>query len=161
VVLTGQILGKAAVYDGKNAVQTQSYGAEARGTMAKSEVIISEGKIGFPAVRKCDILIVMNQEALDKNLQDLKENGLLLIDSSLVKNVPQVKAKVYEIPATDLSEKAFGQKTYANMIMLGTLNKITSLISHESMEKAVKDTVAEKTAAANLQAYKRGIELIA
>jgi 2-oxoglutarate ferredoxin oxidoreductase subunit gamma len=103
----------------------------------------------------------MNQEALDKNLQDLKENGLLLIDSSLVKNVPQVKAKVYEIPATDLSEKAFGQKTYANMIMLGTLNKITSLISHESMEKAVKDTVAEKTAAANLQAYKRGIELIA
>ena len=161
MVLTGQILGKAAVYDGKNAVQTQSYGAEARGTMAKSEVIISEGKIGFPAVRKCDILIVMNQEALDKNLQDLKENGLLLIDSSLVKNVPQVKAKVYEIPATDLSEKAFGQKTYANMIMLGTLNKITSLISHESMEKAVKDTVAEKTAAANLQAYKRGIELIA
>jgi len=161
VVLTGQILGKAAVYDGKNAVQIQSYGAEARGTMAKSEVIISEGKIGFPAVRKCDILIVMNQEALDKNLQDLKENGLLLIDSSLVKNVPQVKAKVYEIPATDLSEKAFGQKTYANMIMLGTLNKITSLISHESMEKAVKDTVAEKTAAANLQAYKRGIELIA
>ena len=161
MVLTGQILGKAAVYDGKNAVQTQSYGAEARGTMAKSEVIISEGKIGFPAVRKCDILIVMSQEALDKNLQDLKENGLLLIDSSLVKNVPQVKAKVYEIPATDLSEKAFGQKTYANMIMLGTLNKITSLISHESMEKAVKDTVAEKTAAANLQAYKRGIELIA
>ena len=161
MVLTGQILGKAAVYDGKNAVQIQSYGAEARGTMAKSEVIISEGKIGFPAVRKCDILIVMNQEALDKNLQDLKENGLLLIDSSLVKNVPQVKAKVYEIPATDLSEKAFGQKTYANMIMLGTLNKITSLISHESMEKAVKDTVAEKTAAANLQAYKRGIELIA
>jgi len=161
VVLTGQILGKAAVYDGKNAVQTQSYGAEARGTMAKSEVIISESKIGFPAVRKCDILIAMSQEVLDKNLRDLKENGLLLIDSSLVKKVPQVKAKVYEIPAAELSEKAFGQKTYANMIMLGALTKITKLASYESMEKAVKDTVGEKTAAANLQAYKKGITLIA
>ena len=161
MVLAGQILGRAAVYDGKNAVQTQSYGAEARGTMAKSEVIISESKIGFPAVRKCDILIAMSQEVLDKNLRDLKENGLILIDSSLVKKVPQVKAKVYEIPAAELSEKAFGQKTYANMIMLGALTKITKLASYESMEKAVKDTVGEKTAAANLQAYKKGITLIA
>ena len=161
MVLAGQILGRAAVYDGKNAVQTQSYGAEARGTMAKSEVIISESKIGFPAVRKCDMLIAMSQEVLDKNLRDLKENGLLLIDSSLVKKVPQVKAKVYEIPAAELSEKAFGQKTYANMIMLGALTKITKLASYESMEKAVKDTVGEKTAAANLQAYKKGITLIA
>lgn len=161
MVLAGQILGRAAVYDGNNAVQAQSYGAEARGTMAKSEVVISEKRICFPAVRKCDILIAMSQEAIDKNFQDLKENGLLLIDNSIVKNVPQVKAKVYEIPATDLSEKTFGQKTYANIIMLGALNKITSLVSHKSMEKAVKDTVAEKAAAANLQAYKRGIELTA
>lgn len=161
MVLAGQILGRAAVYDGKNAVQTQSYGAEARGTMAKSEVIISEGKIGFPAVRKCDILIAMSQEALDENLQDLKENGLLLIDNSLIKKVPQVKAKVYEVPATELSEKTFGQKTYANMIMLGALTKIANLVSQSSMEKAVKDTVTEKTAAANLQAYKKGMELIA
>ncbi|MGB9853502.1 MAG: 2-oxoacid:acceptor oxidoreductase family protein [Candidatus Bathyarchaeales archaeon] len=161
MVLAGQILGKAAVYDGKNAVQTQSYGAEARGTVAKSEVIISKNRIGFPAVRKCDILIAMSQEALDKNLKDLKENGLLLIDNSLVKNVPQVKAKVYEIPATALSEKTFGQKTYANMIMLGALTKIIKLVSQDSMEKAVKDSFAEKAADANLQAYKKGTELIA
>ncbi len=161
MVLAGQILGRAAVYDGKNAVQTQSYGAEARGTVAKSEVIISEGKIGFPAVRKCDILITMSQEALDKNLQDLRESGLLLIDNSLIKNVPQVKAKVCGVPATELSEKTFGQKTYANMIMLGALTKITNLASQDAVEKAIKDTVAEKTAAANLQAYKKGIELIA
>lgn len=69
VVLIGQILGKAAVYDGKNAVQTQSYGAEARGTLAKSEIIISEDKIGFPTVRKCDILVAMNREALNKTLK--------------------------------------------------------------------------------------------
>jgi 2-oxoglutarate ferredoxin oxidoreductase subunit gamma len=69
VVLAGQVLGRAAVYDGWNVVQTQSYGAEARGTTAKSEVIISNSRIGFPAVRRCDILVAMDQEALDVNIK--------------------------------------------------------------------------------------------
>ncbi|MGD8546126.1 MAG: 2-oxoacid:acceptor oxidoreductase family protein, partial [Candidatus Bathyarchaeota archaeon] len=66
VVLAGQILGRAAVLSGKNAVQTQIYGAEARGSAAKSEVIISDGKIGYPYVRKCDILVTMSRIALKK-----------------------------------------------------------------------------------------------
>jgi len=73
VVLMGEILGRAAVYDGKHAVQTQSYGAEARGSAARSEVIISDEKIGFPKVRKCDVLVAMSQSALDKHLKDLRE----------------------------------------------------------------------------------------
>ena len=71
VVLAAQILGKAAVLDGRNVLQTQSYGAEARGSLAKSEVIISDSKIGFPAVRKCDILVAMNQESLNVLVGDL------------------------------------------------------------------------------------------
>ena len=78
VVLAAQILGKAAILDGKNALQTQAYGAEARGSLSKSEVIVSDGKIGFPAVRRPDILIAMNQEALDKLLKDLKDDGTLI-----------------------------------------------------------------------------------
>ncbi|MCK5631177.1 2-oxoacid:acceptor oxidoreductase family protein, partial [Candidatus Bathyarchaeota archaeon] len=65
VVLAGQILGRAAVYMGKNVVQTQSYGAEARGSTAKSEVIISNDRISFPKVRRCDLMIAMSQPALD------------------------------------------------------------------------------------------------
>ncbi|RLI42851.1 2-oxoacid:ferredoxin oxidoreductase subunit gamma, partial [Candidatus Bathyarchaeota archaeon] len=95
VILAGQILGRAAVHDGKNAVQTQSYGAEARGSAAKSEVIISDDKIGFPVVRKCDILVAMSQEAVEKNVKDLKEDGILVVDSLMVKNVPKVKARVF------------------------------------------------------------------
>ena len=60
IVLAGQILGRAAVYEGKNVVQKGDYGAEARGSAAKSEVIIYDDKIGFPAVRKCDILVTMS-----------------------------------------------------------------------------------------------------
>ncbi|MCJ7633392.1 2-oxoacid:acceptor oxidoreductase family protein [Candidatus Bathyarchaeota archaeon] len=160
VVLAGQILGKAAVYDGKNAVQTQSYGAEARGSVAKSEVIISDGNIGFPAVRKCDVLIAMNQEALDRHLKDLKENGLLMVDSTYVKEIPETKAKTFKIPATENAEGAFRAKIYANMIMLGALAKVTRIVSENAIEKAIEDTVTEEVVNTNKQAFKKGEELI-
>jgi len=160
VVLAGQVLGKAAVYSGKNAVQTQSYGAEARGSAAKSEVIISDGKIGFPMVRKCDILIAMSQEAVEKNVKALKEGGLLLIDSTTVKSVPKIEARIFKIPATEISQKVFGQKLYANTVMLGALTKITNIVSEKALEKAIRDTVPEKAVAINLQAHKKGEDTI-
>jgi 2-oxoglutarate ferredoxin oxidoreductase subunit gamma len=156
VVLTGQILGKAAVYDGWNAVQTQSYGAEARGTTAKSEVIISASPIGFPMVRKCDILVAMSQEALDKNVNDLKEGGFLLIDGEIVKSVPRINAKVYAVLAAKIAEENFGDSLYANMVILGALNKLTNLVRDESVEKAIAETVPKSTVAINVQAYRKG-----
>mgnify|MGYP000321243221 CR=1 FL=1 len=159
VILAGQILGRAAVHDGKNAVQTQSYGAEARGSAAKSEVIISDDKIGFPVVRKCDILVAMSQEAVEKNVKDLKEDGILVVDSLMVKNVPKVKARVFKVPATEVAEKSFQAKIYANMIMLGTLTKISNIVSKSSVERAIKETVPKKTIITNIQALKKGAEL--
>ncbi len=158
VVLAGQILGKAAVYDGKNALQTQSYGAEARGSAARSEVIISDGKINFPAVRKCDILVAMNQESLNKHLEALKENGILIVDSTYVKEIPETKAKVYKVPATETAQKTFGASLYANMVMLGALAKITNLVSVEALEKAIKESVPPKTVETNITALKKGLQ---
>lgn len=160
VVLAGQILGRAAAYDGKNVVQSQSYGAEARGSAAKSEVIISEDKIGFPAVRRCDILIAMNQNALDRHFKDLKEDGMLMIDSTYLKKIPRTKAKIFKIPATEHAEKTFGDKIYANIIMLGALTKATSIVSEKAMEKAIRDSVAKKVTNTNREAYKKGKQLI-
>ena len=159
VVLAGQILGRAAVYDGKNAVQTQSYGAEARGSLAKSEVIISNTKIGFPVVRKCDMLIAMNQEALDTYLKDLKDDGKLIIDSTYVKEVPKTKVKIFEVPATESAEKALGTKVYANILMLGALTKITGIVSEASMEKAIEEAATKESVEPNKRAFRKGAEL--
>lgn len=159
VVLAGQILGKAAAYSGKNAVQTQSYGAEARGSAAKSEIIISDSKIGFPMVRKCDVLVAMNQEAVDKNLEDLKRDGILIINSSMVEKAPEISARVFLVPATEVAEKKFGQKLYANMIILGALRKITSIVDDKNMEKAIAEAVPKSALTLNLQAYRAGKEL--
>ncbi len=160
VVLAGQILGRAAAYDGKNVTQTQSYGAEARGSAAKSEIIISDDKIGYPEVRRCDILVAMNQEALDRHSKDLKDDGVLLVDSTYVKRMPETKVRMFEASATENAEKIFGAKIYANMIILGALTKATDVVSENSMEKAIGDAVAKKDAETNIRAYKKGRELV-
>jgi 2-oxoglutarate ferredoxin oxidoreductase subunit gamma len=149
VVLAGQILGRATVYSGRNAVQTQSYGAEARGSAAKSEVIISDDKIGFSAVRKCDILIAMSQEAVEKNIKDLKEDSILLVDSSIAKKVP----------ATEIAEKIFKAKICVNMIMLGALANITKIANEKSFTRAIKETVSTEAINVNLRAYRKGLAL--
>jgi 2-oxoglutarate ferredoxin oxidoreductase subunit gamma len=159
VVLAAQILGKAAVLDGKNVLQTQAYGAEARGSLAKSEVIVSEGKINFPAVRRCDVLVAMNQEALDALLKDLKDTGILIVDSGSVTVVPETKAKVYKVPITETAKKAFGEALFANMVMLGVFTKITKIVRPQSMEKSIGENVSARTVETNINAFKAGLQL--
>ena len=159
VVLAGQILGLAAVYDGKNVVQTQSYGAEARGSAAKCEVIISDKKIGFPTVRKCDILVAMSQIALDQHIHDLKKSATLMVDKDLVKQIPKVESQVHKLPTTEIAEVELKSKIYANVIMLGALAKTTSIVSKESMEKAIERIVRAETLKTNLSAFEKGLSL--
>jgi 2-oxoglutarate ferredoxin oxidoreductase subunit gamma len=159
VILAGQILGRAAVHDGKYVVQTQSYGAEARGSAAKSEVIISDEKIGFPKVRKCDILVAVSQSALDTHLKDLKEDGVLLVDEDLVKEVPSVKARVLRVPATGISERELKSKIFANVVMLGALTKNVEVVSEKAMERGITESVSEKTREENIKAFRKGMML--
>jgi 2-oxoglutarate ferredoxin oxidoreductase subunit gamma len=158
VVLAGQILGRAAAYGGQNVVQTQSYGAEARGSGAKSEVIVSRSRIGFPMVRKCDVLIAMSQEAVENNIKDLKDNGTLLVDSSNVQKTPITRAKIKKIPATKIAEEQVGEKLTANMVMLGAVVATTKIVDKASMEKAIGDILPEKARAPNIEAFKIGLE---
>src|SRR5512138_1966714 len=81
LILAGIILGEAAaIYDGKKAIQTQSYGPEARGGASKSEVIVSTSDIDYPKVTSADALVVMSQEACDKYAADLQREGLMIVD---------------------------------------------------------------------------------
>jgi len=141
-------------------VQTQSYGAEARGSAAKSEVIISDEPIKFPKVRKCDILVAMSQTALNKNLNDLKEDGVLLVDKDIVAEVPKLKAKIFWVSATSTAEAEFKRRIYANTVMLGALNKATRIASRKAMEKAIRDSIPEEMLEENLRGFQLGLQLI-
>jgi 2-oxoglutarate ferredoxin oxidoreductase subunit gamma len=159
VVLAGRILGHAAANEGKNVVQTQSYGSEARGSAAKSEVIISDDKIGYPLVRKCDILVAMSQRAVDVHVKDLKEHAVLLVDRDLVKTLPEISAKVYQLPTTKIAETQLRSKIYANAVMLGALTKITKIVSKKAMKNAIKSSVNVATVQKNLEAFDKGYSI--
>jgi 2-oxoglutarate ferredoxin oxidoreductase subunit gamma len=160
VVFAAVVLGRAAILDGKNVLQTQAYGAEARGSLTKSEVIISEGRIGFPAVRKSDILVTMSQEATNELVKDLREKGTLLLDSTSVSEVPPTNAKVLRLPATETAKRMFGDRLFANMIMLGALVQVARLVSDESIERAIKESTAVKNAQTNVRAFREGLRLL-
>jgi 2-oxoglutarate ferredoxin oxidoreductase subunit gamma len=159
VVFAAVVLGRAAVRDGKNVLQTQAYGAEARGSLTKSEVIISDDKIGFPAVRKSDILVTMSQEATNELTRDLRETGTLMVDSTSVKVTPPTKAVVLWFPATETAKKIFGDGLYANMIMLGALLQGFRLVSTESVEGAIRESTSKKSIETNLNAFREGLRL--
>jgi 2-oxoglutarate ferredoxin oxidoreductase subunit gamma len=160
VILAGQILGSAAVHDGKHAVQTQSYGAEARGSAAKSEVIVSDDPIKFPMVRRCDVLVAMSQTALDKHLNNLKEDGVLIIDKDMVREPPELKAKIFKVPATSMAEARFKRRVYANAVMLGALTKAARIVSQKAMVNAIKDSVPKEMLEQNLRGFQLGLQLI-
>ena len=99
LILAGVILAEAAaIYDNKNAIQTQSYGPEARGGACKSEVIISEDEIDYPKATRIDLLLALTQEACDRYAGELKQEGILVADSFAVERIPKDHFKVFRLP---------------------------------------------------------------
>ncbi len=156
IVTAGIILARAAaLYENMNALQTQSYGPEARGGASKSEVIISDSEIYYPKVKKPEIFVCMSQQALEKYFKDF--SGILIYDSSLIKNV-SMEVKAYSIPATMLAMKKLGKTIFANIIMLGALVETTKIIGREALKSAVLESVPRGTEDLNMKALKIGFE---
>jgi len=155
MILAGIILAEAAaIYDGKNVVQTQSYGPEARGGASKSEVIIAEGEIDFPEVISADVQMVMSQEACDKYAGTLKKGGLLIVDQDKVGRVPTTRA--VKAPITRLAVEATGKAITANVVALGLLVGLTEVVSRDAIAKAVTARAPKGTEELNLTALAAG-----
>jgi len=156
IILMGIILAEAiGIYNGKFVAQTQSYGPEARGGSSKSEVIVSSGEIDYPKAMKPDLLLVMNQKSCDEFYPDLKPEGILIVDSTFVTQVPTPKA--YRIPFTRIAREKFRREVVANIIALGALSQLTPIVSPKAIESAVLARVPKGTAKLNRDALKAGM----
>uniref|UniRef100_A0A831XMA3 2-oxoacid:ferredoxin oxidoreductase subunit gamma n=1 Tax=Geobacter metallireducens TaxID=28232 RepID=A0A831XMA3_GEOME len=159
LILAGVIMAEAAsIYDGIQAVQSQSYGPEARGGASKSEVIIADGPIDYPKVTKCDALLALTQEACDKYSHDLKEGGVLLIDSDLVLREPVGNFKVTKFNITNTAKNEIGREIVTNIVALGAMVALTGVVSKEAAEKAVLARVPEAFLELNKKAFHLGYE---
>lgn len=156
IILMGIILAEAAgIYEGKYVSQTQSYGPEARGGSSKAEVVISDTEIDYPKALKLDMLLAMNQKSCDDYYMDLKPEGILIVDSTFVKQIPVARA--YQIPFTKIAREKFGKEMVANIIALGAISKLTDIVSPKSMEKAALARVPKGTEKLNRDALNAGI----
>ncbi|OQX88574.1 2-oxoglutarate ferredoxin oxidoreductase subunit gamma [candidate division KSB1 bacterium 4484_87] len=157
LVLAGKILAEAAaIYDGKNATQSQSYGPEARGGASRSEVIISDEEIDYPKAMHLDFLLALTQEACNRYSGDLKENAILLVDADAVKTLPQVKATIYKMPIIEIARNEVGRVMVANIVALGILQALTDIVSYEALESAVLARVPKGTEEMNQRALSIG-----
>jgi len=167
LVLAGIILAEAVgIYEGKNVVQTVSYGPAARGGTSRADVVVSDWAIDFPKAMGLDILLAMNQMACDESASNLKPNGLLVVDSYLVTQVSYTRT--VKIPFTQIAREKCGREQMANIVALGALSMLipstpsgTGVVSREAMEAAVMDRIPKGTEKLNKLAFEEGVKAAA
>ncbi len=159
MMLMGDVLAQAAgILEGKEVVLLKSYGPEARGGACRSELISDTGKINYPSLTTPDFVLAMSQLACDSYTADMdKKNGILLVDSGLVKSVPEDICRVYAIPLTEIAVQETGRSITANVVALGAISVLTEGAQEESVKKAVLDHFPEKLHAINIKAFEAGV----
>ncbi|NLT94611.1 MAG: 2-oxoacid:ferredoxin oxidoreductase subunit gamma [Clostridia bacterium] len=156
LITAGIILAEAAVIEGKEVVQSQSYGPEARGGASKAEVIIDTKKINYPKVVIPDVLLAMSPEAAQKYGSEIKEGGTIIVDSSFIENFVNEKAKVIKIPITKLAKEEIGKTFVANIIAVSALVGLTKVVSFEALKEAVLNRIPKGTEEINIKALEIG-----
>jgi 2-oxoglutarate ferredoxin oxidoreductase subunit gamma len=159
IIRCGLITGKAiSLYDNKHATMTQSFGPEARGSACSSQVVVSSDRVLYPYITTPEILVSMSQEAYDKYEPDLRDNGILVIDTDLVKPKPvRGKIQMYAIPSTRFAEE-LGNRIIANLVMLGFFTSVTKIVSPEAMKKALPGLVPGRFLDLNIKAFDKGYD---
>jgi len=163
ILFLGKMLMSAAMLEGRDVTWFPSYGAEMRGGTANCTVIISDEMIGSPVVITPDILIVMNTASLDRFLPNLKKNGLLFYDSSLIHGkISRKDIIAIPVPSTRIAGDLDNQKS-ANMVMLGAFIAKTALLKPKTIFSILEDNADPKKAAAfsaNRDLVRKGMDCI-
>jgi len=154
IIRSGIILGTAiSIYDKRFATMNQVFGPEARGGACSSQMVISDTKVLYPYVAKTDFLVAMSQEGYAKFIHELKDDGVLIMDSDLVK--ADTDKTIFDIPSTRIAEE-IGNRIIANVVMLGFFTAVTNVVSVEAMKKAIPESVPQRFVELNLMAFDKG-----
>ena len=138
IISLGQLWIYFAMQEGKNVTFFPFYGAEKRGGVARAGVIVSDEEIASPLVTIPDSTLVMNMDSLPVCEKIVKDGGLMLINSSLVKEEPsRAGLKVVKVEATGIAEQ-LGNSVFANMVALGAMAKLTGALKLADIEGILK-----------------------
>lgn len=160
VITAAILLAEAAVLEeGLNAVQTQVYGAAARGGATRSDVIVSDEEIHFPKVIQPNVLVCLTQEAYNKFYPIIRPGGMLLTDPRHVKTERKVDARQRELEMFRTVMERIGKPIVFNICMLGAVLGLTDLLKPESILKVLERRMPAAFLDMNRQALDIGLEL--
>lgn len=160
VITAAIILAEAAViYENLNAVQSQSYGAAARGGATRSDVIISESIIHYPKVIQPNVLVCLTQEAYNSFYPVIRPGGLLITDARFVKIEKKVDARQIQLPMYRRVIEEIGKPIVFNICMLGAVVSLTELIKPESIMRVLENRIPAGFLEMNRKALDIGLEL--
>ena len=165
VITLSKLIASAVILheDGKNATQTEAYGAAARGGSCWGEVVIhdSEELIDYPrAIPPYDILIVLSEDAVSKYKKSAKNGGIVIYDSTTI-NPNKMKFKnsnIYDVPAQRIARDKF-KTIVSNVLLFGAVIGISGIITEKSGLSTVEEFVPKKFLDLNIHAYNKGIEV--
>jgi 2-oxoglutarate ferredoxin oxidoreductase subunit gamma len=161
VITMGILLAETAVIqEGQHAIQSQSYGPEARGGATRCDVIVADAEIYFPKVLQPNVLVCLTQEAQHRYLQYLRPGGLLLTDSILVRTDKRVDAEHIALPMHEAVLRELGRPQAFNICVLGALLALTGVVRDSSVEKTLAGRFAAAHHANNKKALHLGIDLV-
>ncbi len=156
IVLCGVVFGNAAMLDGKNAMQTQSYGSASRGGLTRSDVCIQADTIHDLVYDRFDVLVALSPPSYRGFRGDLGPEGALFYESDLVEVSEEDTTRGHGLAATQLAYDHFGRKIMANMIMMGFVNATVPLASRESLIRTIRGSVPPGTEDKNIEAFDLG-----
>ncbi len=160
VITAAIILAEAAVlYSGKNATQTQAYGAAARGGATRSDIIISDAKINYPGVIQPNILIALTQDAYNSFSDIVRPGGLLLTDPRFVTTTKKVDAKKLELPMYEWVMEQIGKPIVYNICTLGALIGITEILQPDTVMRVLEKRIPQDFLKMNMRAFDLGLAL--
>jgi len=152
----GKILALSAILEGKEVSSSPSYGGEVTGGLSQSEVIVSDEKIDFPTVLEPDILIIFSQMAIPKT----KNKIMIFYDPDLIDAGKLSKNhELIPVPATKMAMEISGERSIANMIMLGAVIAKTQMVKPESIIKIIHEELKVKNPELNEKAFMEGFRL--
>ena len=160
VITAAIILAESAViYENLTAVQTQAYGAAARGGATRTDVIIADSEINFPKVLQPNVLVCLTQEAYNKFYGIIRPGGLLISDNRFVTPELKVDARQHQLPMYETVMEKIGKPIVFNICMLGAVVGLTGLVKPESIMKVLEQRIPSGFIDMNRQALELGLEM--
>ncbi len=158
LILAGMILSEAVLLEGKRAAQSQSFEPVSRGGFSRSDVIISGERVEYPLATSLDVLLILDQQAVEESQPLVKPGGIIVVDSQRVPSPPASAARLYSLPMVETAV-ALGNIRSANMVSLGAIVALSGICKAESLESAVRARSPKGFLEVNIAALNEGHRL--